>query len=125
MYWTDQAGKRYEDHGNYRPLFSSVTIHIDYVQPYEVTFVKETLEASFVSHTPERLIGDKAYDSDPLGEALAAMGIEMIAPHRQNRKKPKTQDGSPLRRYKRRWTIEYFFLAAKFLLYCSSSRTIC
>lgn len=30
----------------------------------------------------------------------------MIAPHRRNRTKPKTQDGRPLRRYKRRWKIE-------------------
>jgi transposase len=30
----------------------------------------------------------------------------MIAPHRSNRVKPKTQDGRPLRRYKRRWKIE-------------------
>jgi len=33
----------------------------------------------------------------------------MIAPHRRNRKKPKTQDGRKLRRYKRRWKIERFF----------------
>ena len=37
------------------------------------------------------------------------MGIEMIAPHRRNRKKPKTQDGRKLRRYKRRWKIERLF----------------
>ena len=30
----------------------------------------------------------------------------MIAPHRSNRTKPKTQDGRALRRYKRRWKIE-------------------
>ena len=33
----------------------------------------------------------------------------MIAPHRRNRKKPKTQDGRTLRRYKRRWKVERFF----------------
>ena len=33
----------------------------------------------------------------------------MIAPHRSNRKKPKTQDGRKLRRYKRRWKTERFF----------------
>lgn len=33
----------------------------------------------------------------------------MIAPHRRNRKKPKTQDGRKLRRYKRRWKIERLF----------------
>jgi transposase len=55
------------------------------------------------------LIGDKAYDSDPLDIELQEKGIEMIAPHKQNRKKPKTQDGRSLRRYKRRWKVERFF----------------
>lgn len=55
------------------------------------------------------MIGDKAYDSDPLDIELQEKGIEMIAPHKQNRKKPKTQDGRSLRRYKRRWKVERFF----------------
>ena len=55
------------------------------------------------------MIGDKAYDSDPLDQQLKAQGIEMIAPHKQNRKKAKTQDGRALRRYKRRWKVERFF----------------
>jgi transposase len=55
------------------------------------------------------LIGEKAYDSDPLDAALLEEGIEMIAPHRNNRKRPKTQDGRKLRRYKRRWKIERLF----------------
>jgi transposase len=62
-----------------------------------------------VDARPEHLIGDKAYDSDPLDARLAEHGIELIAPHRANRKKPKTQDGRPLRRYKRRWKIERLF----------------
>jgi transposase len=36
------------------------------------------------------------------------MGIEMIAPHNPTRKH-KTQDGRPLRRYKRRWHVERLF----------------
>jgi transposase len=40
---------------------------------------------------------------------LAAVGIELIAPHRANRKQPATQDGRPLRRYRRRWKIERLF----------------
>jgi len=58
---------------------------------------------------PQRLIGDRAYDADPLDAGLAALGVEMIAPHRRNRKRPKTQDGRPLRRYKRRWKVERLF----------------
>src|SRR5262245_22958672 len=55
---------------------------------------------------PENLIGDRAYDSDPLDEDLRQDGIEMIAPHRSNRSKPATQDGRRLRRYARRWLVE-------------------
>ena len=58
---------------------------------------------------PSRLIGDKAYDSDPLDEACRELGVELIAPHRRNRTKPRTQDGRTLRRYKRRWKIERLF----------------
>ncbi len=76
--------------------------------PHQVTLVGETLRASFVEGKPERLIGDRAYDSDPLDAELREEGIEMIAPHRRNRKK-KTQDGRKLRRYKRRWKIERLF----------------
>ena len=77
--------------------------------PHEVTLVGDVLDGVFVSERPERLIGDRAYDSDPLDAELAKMGIEMIAPHRNNRRKPKTQDGRKLRRYKRRWKIERLF----------------
>jgi transposase len=77
--------------------------------PHEVTLVAPTLDSRFIADVPQRLIGDRAYDADPLDEALAELGIEMIAPHRRNRKKPKTQDGRPLRRYKRRWKIERLF----------------
>jgi transposase len=77
--------------------------------PHEVTLVEEALAASFLDERPERLIGDRAYDSDPLDAALRERGIEMIAPHRRNRKKKKTQDGRKLRRYKRRWKVERLF----------------
>ena len=55
------------------------------------------------------LIGDKAYDSDPLDASLRDRGVEMVAPHKKNRKKPATQDGRRLRRYKRRFKVERFF----------------
>ncbi|HYY72200.1 MAG TPA: transposase, partial [Candidatus Bathyarchaeia archaeon] len=32
-----------------------------------------------------------------------------IAPHREGRKKKKTQDGRALRRYKKRWKVERLF----------------
>ena len=83
-----------------------LAIHAASAGPHEVTLVRETLVQSFTAERPERLIGDKAYDSDPLDAELAERGIELIAPHRRNRKKPRTQDGRKLRRYRRRWKVE-------------------
>jgi hypothetical protein len=37
------------------------------------------------------LLGDRVYDSDPLDAALEEEGIEMIAPHRRSRRRPKTR----------------------------------
>ena len=71
--------------------------------------VEETLEKRFTEKAPERLIGDRAYDSDPLDERLQQQGIQLIAPHKSNRRKPATQDRRPLRRYARRWKIERLF----------------
>lgn len=64
---------------------------------------------AFAEDAPANLIGDKAYDSDPLDAALRERGVEMIAPHRRNRRRPRTQDGRRLRRAKRRWIVERFF----------------
>jgi hypothetical protein len=57
--------------------------------------------------SPEKPIGDKAHDSDKLDQIMAEKDVDMISPHRSNRKpENKTQDGRKLRRYKRRWTVE-------------------
>ncbi len=85
-----------------------VAVSIASASPHEVKLVESTLQQRFVEPPPERLIGDCAYDSDPLDRQLAEQGIELIAPHRANRKSP-TQDGRPLRRYRRRWKIERLF----------------
>jgi transposase len=77
--------------------------------PHEVTLAEETLDNGFLPYAPDRLIGDKAYDSNPLDERLwSQRGVELIAPHPSNRK-VMTQDGRPLRRYKRRWKVERLF----------------
>lgn len=87
-----------------------LAVFITRASPHELTLVNNTLDAMFVDDVPQRLIGDRAYDSDPLDEQLLAdRGIIMIAPHRKKRKKPPTQDGRALRRNKRRWTVERVF----------------
>ena len=85
-----------------------LAITIASASPHEVTLVEQTLNASFLPDNPERLIGDAAYDSDALDQTLAALDIELIAPHRSNRVNL-TQDGRPLRRYRRRWKVERLF----------------
>jgi transposase len=72
--------------------------------PAEVKLADQTLEN--VGKKPKRLVCDKAYDSDKFRKWLQKQGIELIAPHRRNRRKPRTQDGRALRRYRRRWKIE-------------------
>ena len=69
---------------------------------HEVTLMQLSFDFYMIEAKPENLIGDRAYDSDKLDEEMRQEGIEMISPHRQNRKKPKTQDGRRLRRYERR-----------------------
>ena len=91
--------------GNGLPL--ALTTHS--ASPAEVKLAGGVVDAIPLGKKPKRLIGDKAYDSDPLAIELALKhDIELIAPHRSNRKK-KTQDGRPLRRYRRRWKVERFF----------------
>jgi transposase len=75
---------------------------------HETQLVHDTLAARFVDEFPEKLIGDRAYDSDELDADLRDYGVEMIAPHNPKRK-TKTQDGRPLRRYRRRWHVERLF----------------
>lgn len=76
---------------------------------HEVTLVQLSFDFYMIEAKPEKLIGDKAYDSDRLDAELKKEGVEMIAPHRSNRRILKTQDGRPLRRYARRWIVERFF----------------
>ena len=89
--------------------------HLDSASPAEVKLAEKTLAAIRVPHgsrpgrprqKPERVIADKAYDSDPLRKRLQRRGIELIVPHKRNRVRPPTQDGRALRRYRRRWTVE-------------------
>jgi len=85
----------------------AVTTHA--ANHHEVTLVQLTFNFYMIEARPEKLIGDRAYDSDPLDLELSQEGIEMIAPHKKNRRKSKTQDGRSLRRFKRRWIVERFF----------------
>ena len=59
----------------------------------------------------ERLIGDRAYDSDPLDQRIRQRyGVQFIAPHKLVRgADPPPKTAACLRRYRRRWKIERLF----------------
>jgi transposase len=87
-----------------------VAAHIESASPHEVKLVEETIDSGFTEYAPNKLIGDKAYDSDELDQRLLdERYVEMVAPHRRERKKPKTQDGRKLKPYRRRWKEERLF----------------
>jgi len=61
-----------------------LALRTESASPAEVKLVEQTLEERIVADVPERLIGDKAYDSDRLDRQLMEnYGIEMIAPNKQ------------------------------------------
>ena len=87
-----------------------VAVHVASASPHETKLVEATLERRFLRETPERLIGDRAYDSDPLdARMLERFGLQLDAPHTSMRCRKATQDGRVLRRYRRRWKIERLF----------------
>jgi hypothetical protein len=76
--------------------------HLDSASPHEVTLLERTLATIAVprAHTPgrprqrpERLIADRAYDSNPLRARLARRGIEPIIPALANHPNATHQDG--------------------------------
>jgi transposase len=82
-----------------------ISVGVENASTHESQLAVKTVEHCFTKELPEKLIGDKAYDSDKLDSELAEKGVEMIAPNRSNRKK-KTQDKRKLRSYKHRWRVE-------------------
>src|SRR5271170_2060559 len=71
-----------------------IAVHVASARPNEALLVEPTLRQRFLREVPARLIGDKAYDSDPLDQRLReTLGVELISPHRWNRSKAVTQDG--------------------------------
>lgn len=74
-----------------------------------------SFDACTIEAGPEKLNGERAYDSDKPDAKLAAKGIEMTAPHRSNWRMRKTQDGRASRRYERRWLARWEFHPGDFL----------
>jgi len=55
---------------------------------------------------PVRIIANKGYDSDLLGQKRLKGGIELICPEPKNKQTKKDEDGSKLRPDRRRWKVE-------------------
>ena len=77
-----------------------LAVHVASASPHETKLVEVTFEQRFLAETPERLIGDRAYDSDPLDARIRErFGVQLVAPHNSTRSRKATQDGRVLRRY--------------------------
>jgi transposase len=87
-----------------------LAVYVASASPHETKLVEATLQRRFLAETPQRLIGDRAYDSDPLDAQIRErFGVQLVAPHHSTRSRKATQDGRVLRRYRRRWKIERLF----------------
>ena len=73
---------------------------------HDVRLIEDLIAQRMLRRRIPRLIYDKAADSDPLRARLKQHGTDLICPHKQGRKRPATQDGRKLRRYRRRWKVE-------------------
>ncbi len=54
----------------------------------------KTLASSFLDARPQRLIGDRAYDSTRSTPSCEKEGVEMVAPHRRSAKNPRPRTGA-------------------------------
>ncbi|HEX8323998.1 MAG TPA: IS5 family transposase [Tepidisphaeraceae bacterium] len=81
------------------------TVHS--ASPSETKMIEPTLD--LLKRQPERLVLDRAYDSEKFRDRLAARGIEPIVPYRKRAVNKKYGDRRKLRRYRSRWKVERTF----------------
>lgn len=86
-----------------------ISLSLHDASAHEVTLAFDLVVGCWTRQMPGIVVGDKAYDSDPLDDELGACGVEVVAPHRRNRKRPATQDEEGMESYKGRWKVERFF----------------
>ena len=83
-----------KDRGDCRPPWSPLAVAIADGSRHDSVLTERALDAAFVGKLPPRLIGDKAWDAEPLALRLAKeRGIELIAPKRGGKcPSPRKQD---------------------------------
>ena len=83
-----------------------LSVDIEAANHAEVNLIEPLIDAAATEYVPNKLIYDKAADSDKHRERLAERNIDLICPHRKGRVRPASQDLRKLKRYRRRWKIE-------------------
>lgn len=64
----------------------SLAVHTASASPHEISLVEATVAECVTVRRIRRLIGDRAYGSDPNDDKPKAQVIELVAPHRKGRK---------------------------------------
>ena len=110
LLWPYSPRQRQQNHGDQRRPWSSSRRATWPALRRMKQNSSNPLERDALAETPARLIGDRAYDSDPLDVQIRErFGVQLVAPHNSTRTRKATQDGRVLRRYRRRWKIERLF----------------
>ncbi len=86
---------------------------LDSASASEIKLLEATIEkiagprkgAGRPRQNPVRIIADKGYDSDPLGQRRSKGGIELICRERKNKQIKKNEDGRKLRPDRPRWKV--------------------
>lgn len=92
-------------------------IHTDSASPAEIKLLDKALGEIRVPKQgagrprtrPRRVIGDKAYDSDPARKRLKKRGITLLVPHRRNHRNVNRQDDRLWDQYRKRYIVERTF----------------
>ena len=83
-----------------------LSVHVTGANHAEVNLIEPLIDQRVLPNKPQRLMYDRAADSDPLRQRLAVNDVELICHHRKSRKKPPTQDVRKARRLSRRYKVE-------------------
>ncbi len=107
----DGVGRSHKGNGTRLMLLidangTPLSAHTTAAHRSEVHTIKTLVDEPRLCQKTRRLLYDRAADADWLRDRLAWRRIELVCPHRSNRKKPSRQDGRALRRYVRRYRIE-------------------
>lgn len=82
---------------------------LDSAQVSELVLAPTLLDRRLTKQTPDRLVADMGYDSNPFRAQCVERGMEPIVPAKSTNYSATHQDGRKLRRYAHRWIMERSF----------------